>query len=194
MRTKRRRAAEEEASSGVYGVGRTIAEEREKLESSSERIAAREKAKNRQTVSILIFVIGLMVIGVLVVIGVRSLMESGGGTGGSSASAEDLTISAEVIDESGAGITNRVKEFIARVEKDLAELGYTVTRVAVPAGKRREVDVYIDGIQYYIKMNVDRGAGVSAEDADRMIRYIAASPGVEPGYVDVRVEGKAYYK
>lgn len=181
-------------TSSAFGVGRTIAEEREKLESSSERIAAREKAKNRQTISILTFVLGLMVIGVLAVIGVRSLMEEDDGTGESNSSSENLTISAEVVDESGAGITNRTKEFIAQVEKDLADLGYKVTRVAVPAGKRREIDVYVDGVQYYIKMNVDRGAGVSAEDTDRMIRYIASLPGIVPGYVDVRVEGKAYYK
>lgn len=186
MKTRKR-----SSGAGVYGVGRTIAEEREKLESESERIAAREKAKNRQTVSILIFTLGLMVISVLVVIGIRSLTED---SGRPSTEVEVVEPTVEIIDESGAGITIRTKNFIGQVERDLKDLGYNVTRVAVPAGKRREVDVYVEGVSYYLKMNVDRGSAVSAEDADRMIRYIASLPGVEPGYVDVRVEGKAYYK
>ena len=40
-------------------------------------------------------------------------------------------------------------------------------------------------------MNIDRGAGVSVEDADRMIKYLNGG-GFE--YIDVRVEGKGYYK
>lgn len=175
-----------------FGVGRTIAEEREKLESESERFHAREKAKNRQTFSIVVFTIGLIAIGILVTIGVKSLAEEAENPVTVS-SREKVEPTVEIVDESGAGITNRVREFVGQLEKDAADLDYKIERVAVPAGKRREVDVYLKDIPYYIKMNIDRGTAVSAEDMDRMVRHLATL-GVTPGYVDVRVEGKAYYK
>ena len=53
--------------------------------------------------------------------------------------------------------------------------------------------MYVEGAEYYIKMNVDRGSAESVEDADRMIKYLNAK-GIAPGHLDVRVEGKAYYK
>lgn len=189
-------------SSGAYGmrIGRTIAQERERLESESERIAAREKAKNRQTVTILIFVLGATVIGILVMMGLRSLAEQPnfGLTGVTESSEEDSTastsgVSAEVVDESGVGVPRRTVEYIKLLEQDFSELGYKVSRVAIPAGKQREIDVYLEGVPYYFKINIDRGAAVSVEDAERMIRYLTEA-GVTPGYVDVRVERKAFYQ
>ena len=182
-------------------VGRTIAQERERLESESERIAAREKAKNRQTVTILIFVFGATVIGILIMIGLKSLSEQPdlGLTGlpdeSSSSDSSRLleAISAEVVDESGVGVPRRTLEYIQLLERDFSDLGYKVTRVAIPAGKQREIDVYLEGIPYYFKINIDRGSAVSAEDAERMIRYLS-SAGITPGYVDVRVERKAFYQ
>ena len=171
-------------------VGRTIAEERERLESESERIEAREKAKNRQTRTVLIFAILIVVVFGLVGLGIKSLADNPAKTETGSVKYEPTV---EIIDESGAGITNRTREFIGMMEQDFKDLGYTMTRAAVPAGKRREVDAYVDGVPYYIKMNVDRGSAVSVEDADRMIKYLNAK-GIVPGYLDVRVEGKAYYK
>lgn len=176
-----------------YGVGRTIAEEREKLETESERIAAREKSKKRQIRSVVILIVGLIAIGILIMIGIKSLAEGSIEPTMTQAEKFEPSSSVEIIDESGAGISARTKEYIGAVEQDLKDLGYTLTRVAVPAGKRREIDVYVDGAPYYFKMNLDRGTAVSAEDASRMIKYLEGA-GLVPGYVDVRVEGKAYYQ
>ena len=66
-----------------------------------------------------------------------------------------------------------------------------MTRVDLPRDKSRELLVSLDGYKGYIKMNIDRGTGVSVEDADRMIKYLN---GGEFEYIDVRVEGKGYYK
>ena len=172
-------------------VGRTIAEEREKIESESERSRAREKAKKRQTTTVLIFAILMVAILGLVMIGIRSLAEERPIETGEVATEYKPTV--EIIDESGVGVTRRTQEFLGKVERDFRDAGYTLERAAVPAGKRREVDVYVVGVPYYMKMNVDRGSAVSVEDADRMIKYLAER-GITPGYVDVRVEGKAYYK
>ena len=185
MKTSRRRSGFDSVR-----VGRTIAEERERLESESERIEAREKAKSRQTRTVLIFAILVVVAFGLVGLGIKSLAEDP-----TPVEVAEVAVmpTAEVVDESGVGVPKRVMEFLGLVERDFTDVGYTMTRAAVPAGKRREVDVYVDGVPYYIKMNVDRGSAVSVEDADRMIKYLNAKE-IVPGYLDVRVEGKAYYK
>ena len=172
-------------------VGRTIAEERERLESESERIAEREKVKNRQTRTVLIFAILVVAVSGLVILGIKSLAEAPLVNVGTETVKYEPSV--EIVDESGVGITNRVREFVGMLEQDFADIGYRLVRAAVPAGKRREVDVYVDGVPYYIKMNVDRGSAVSVEDADRMIRYLNTK-GLVPGYLDVRIEGKAYFK
>ena len=176
-----------------YGIGRTIAEEREKLETESERLAAREKTKKRQIWSVVILVIGLIAIGILTAIGIKSLAEGSIEPTISQGEKFEPSPSVEIVDESGAGISGRTKEYIGALEQDFKDLGLTLTRVALPVGKRREIDVYVDGISYYFKMNLDRGTAVSAEDANRMIKYLSGA-GLNPGYVDVRVEGKAYYQ
>lgn len=200
-------------------VGRTIAEERERIESESERLAARELTKRREALQTAILVVAIVALGVLGVISAKSLMS------GVNEGVETETVSAykptvEVIDESGGGLTRKMSEFIGMVEEDFSAIGYKVTRAAVPTGMMREVDVYIasggddggtgvgevdggeadaDGginsgeLPYYFKMNVDRGSAVSVEDAERMVRYLQER-GLTPSYVDVRVEGKAFYR
>ena len=164
-------------------VGRTIAEEREKLESESERIAAREKVKSRRKYITIFYILAVLIIGALTANGVRSLLEHSDNT---VTDAPAITPKAEIIDESKAGIPKRTRDYIGQVEQDFFDSGYIVTRVAVPADKQREIDVYLEGIDYYLKLNIDRGTAVSVEDADRMIRYIKEK-GIMPGYVDVRI-------
>ena len=44
-------------------------------------------------------------------------------------------------------------------------------------------------------MTIDRGTAVSVEDADRMLRYLKTIGQIENyTYIDVRIEGKAYWK
>ena len=101
---------------------------------------------------------------------------------------------AEIIDENAGGVVSaRVKEFVVRLEDDLAYEGYKVLRVVLPFQKTRQVDVYLEDRVEYYKLSIDRGSAVSAEDVARMVRYLNAKE-LMVGYVDVRVEGKAFYK
>ena len=100
---------------------------------------------------------------------------------------------AQIIDESGAGVTKRMKEYVGTVEQDLADLGFTVDRAVLPSGKTREIDLFLKDYPYYFKLNIDRVAAVSAEDMKRMVTYLTEHD-IHPSYVDVRVKGKAYYK
>jgi hypothetical protein len=101
---------------------------------------------------------------------------------------------APIIDENtGENISARVKSFVANLEEDLGAKEITIDRVVLPAQKAREIRVFIDGRSEYYKMSLDRGSAVQAEDLARMKHYLEEK-GIEPGYVDLRVEGRAYYK
>ncbi len=62
-----------------------------------------------------------------------------------------------------------------------------------PYQKVREIDVYIKDHTEYYKMSLDRSSAVQAEDMSRMVLYLGQKE-IVPTYVDLRVEGKAYYK
>lgn len=99
-----------------------------------------------------------------------------------------------ILDENaGENISSRVKEFVVNLEEDLAAKEISIERVVLPAQKAREIRVFIGGRSEYYKMSLDRGSAVQAEDLARMKRYLEEK-GIEPGYVDLRVEGRAYYK
>ena len=104
----------------------------------------------------------------------------------------------EVIDENigemNGQLTARMSEYIGQAEADLRELGYVPMKAIIPSGAIREVDFYLEGYNGRIKTTIDRGSGVSAEDTDRMIRYLKGVGKMDFEYIDVRVEGKGYYK
>ena len=169
--------------------GQTIVAERERQESASERMLARKKMKNKRILSVVAVILILIILTILGVMGWQILFKDQIVKSEPKPTAPEPT--AEIVDEAGVGVSTRVKEYIAWLEQDFKDLGYTVTRVDLPRDKSRELLVSLDGYYGYIKMNIDRGTGVSAEDADRMIKYLNGG-GFE--YIDVRVEGKAFYK
>lgn len=83
--------------------------------------------------------------------------------------------------------------FVGQLVGALHTRGYRVTRVEIPDATTRQVNVRLEHAPYYIKCLVDRSAEEQAEDISRVARYLTKHR-VTPRYVDVRVEGKAYYK
>ncbi len=99
-----------------------------------------------------------------------------------------------IVDEStGNNISSRVKVFVARLEADAKDYNIKLDHVVLPFQKARELWVYFEGRDEYYKMTTERGSTVQIEDAERMIRYLDGKE-LKPSYVDLRVEGKAYYK
>lgn len=142
-------------------------------------------------VSVLVVLVLFAVIGGLVYVGITSMVRD---KVEMKPVEDSYVIKAEIVDESGGGqISTRVKEYIGRIEQDLRALGYTVKRVVLPAGMSRTLYVDLDGETTYFKASLDRGTAVSAEDIQRMSNYLKEHD-LHPEYVDVRVEGKAYYK
>ena len=155
--------------------GRTIGEAREHLETKSERAAARKKDKLKNTFRIIFTTLGFALLaGILIALYFVFF------SGGSNDDAEFYQ--------------SRMSEYIGQVEVDFRALGYTPVRAVLPAGAIREVDFYLEGYPGYIKLITDRGSAVSVEDADRMLRYLASIEATDFQYIDVRLDGKAYWK
>ena len=178
--------------------GRTIGERREHLETASERMAAHKKIKFWQKFRLIFTILIFSILIALVVhIGALIFHYDGATPQGSNTVIIPYSPTIEVIDEdttAGGHITSRMKEYIGQAEADFRELGYQPTKAVIPVGSIREVDFYLDGYTGFIKMIIDRGTGVSVEDADRMIRYLASIDVGDFSYIDVRIDGKAYWK
>ena len=111
--------------------------------------------------------------------------------------AEEYPISIEVIDEDaslGGEMTSRMREYIGQAESDFKDLGYNPIKAVIPTNSIREVDFYLEGYSGYIKMLIDRETAVSVEDADRMLRYLASIEVSDFLYIDVRLDGRAFWK
>ena len=172
-------------------LGQTIVAERERVESDSERMRARKAQRRKRGAAVVTGVLMVVILGVLLWLGARQLLDQPQDL---AEVAETYEIQAEIVDEDNTGrISERVRGYIGQLEQDLADLGYKVTRVTLPTGTSRELYVDLEGVEWFFKVTVDRDAAVTAEDMERMVRYLRERD-LKPGYVDVRVEGKAFYK
>lgn len=85
--------------------------------------------------------------------------------------------------------------FIQTVLAELAAQHFGVRQVVLPPAAS-EVDVYIAGKPYYVKFNMQDQAGVMQQaGAFIAVAQQLASQGTTPKtYIDVRLDGRAYYK
>lgn len=183
--------------------GRTIGEKRERLETASERLAAHKKIKRATISRTVIMILGFLAV-IAAITGIAILFSTGhrpdedGNTATSTIVTVPFSPTVEVIDEDiGSGtshITARMKEYIGQAEADFRELGYRPVKVVIPSGAIREVDFYLADHSGFIKLIIDRETGISVEDADRMIRYLEGQGITDYQYIDVRLDGKAYWK
>ena len=177
-------------------IGRAIFEKREQLETASERVAAHKKGKRRKVLRIALVTI-LFLAGFGLLLNLITVSFKGGEELGL---VETVTVTIEptieLVDEAmgSSGISSRMREYVGQAEKDFRDLGYTPLRAVIPAGSIREVDFYLSGWSGRVKMVIDRGSAVSVEDADRMLRYLGGIGVTEFEYIDVRVEGKGFWK
>lgn len=158
----------------------------------SERMQARRKLRRKHFASALVAVLMLVILGLLAYTGARGVVLE---TQKAAETQQEMhLVKAEIVDETGSNnVSSRIRSYIAQLEQDIADLGYTVTKVILPVNTSRELYVDIDGLSTYFKVNMDRGTAVSAEDIARMINFLQTNQ-LSPSYVDVRVEGRAYYK
>ena len=79
------------------------------------------------------------------------------------------------------------------LEGDVRDMGQEIDHVVLPFQKAREVVVFLKGREEYYKLSLDRGTAVQSEDMARMLNYLDEAQ-LKVSYVDLRVEGRAYYK
>ena len=179
--------------------GRTIGERRERPETANERLEARKKVKKRQTFrvgfTVVLFTIVAIVVIILVIVFLKNRATNEAETT-PTVVVKTYRPTIEIVDEnaSASGITTRMSEYIGQLENDLKDLNLTPVKAVIPAGSIREVDIYLDGHTGFIKTTIDRGTGVTAEDTERMLRYLTGQGIGEFQYIDVRIDGKAYWK
>ena len=178
--------------------GRTIGEKREHLETANERAAARKKDKFKKSLRVILTIISFIAL-ILVLIGLYfgfRTAETNLEELNNPNTTLDSTI--EIIDEdadsTGGHLSSRMTEYISQVVSDFKEFGLTAIKAVIPTGSIREVDFYLDGHTGFIKTTIDRGAGVTTEDAERMLRYLSSIGVSDFEYIDVRIDGKAYWK
>ncbi len=178
--------------------GRTIGEAREHLETANERAEARKKDKRKNRARIIIVTVVFLGLIVALVCLYFIFVKKEDPIIMFNPPVETFTPTAEIIDEdshaTNGKITSRMREYIGQAEADFKDLGYTLQKAVLPSGTIREVDFYLENQPGFIKTTIDRGAAVSVEDADRMLRYLSGQGIIEFKYIDVRVEGKAYWQ
>ena len=177
--------------------GRTIAGHREKMEKASERIAAHEKMRKKQNFRLIATSVSFLLI-IAIVIGIVTTLSKGEPEDNPEAEiAVTYKPTIEIVDEdaiSGGIVTERMKDYIGQAEFDFRAVGLTPVKAVIPSGAIREIDFYLDGVPGFIKTTIDRGTAVSIEDAKRMLKYLEEKEITEFIYIDVRIEGKAYWK
>lgn len=173
--------------------GRTIVAEREQVESESERMQARRKAHRKKTTAGIIVILMAIILALSAYLGMKELTK-GDGLLNAQLGQPPKALQAQFVDEDNRGqISGRMQEYLILLEEDFHDLGYTVTRMTLPTGSSREVYVDFAEREGYVKVSIDRGSAVSAEDAVRMFHYLDERD-LHPAYIDVRLPGKAYYK
>lgn len=158
-------------------------------ELGEERAELHRQTKRRHFTSVLVAMLMVAIMGLIAYTSARGAVEEARRM---PEQKMEYHLQAELVDETGHGqISGRMREFIGQVEQDFREAGYTVSRVTLPVQTSREILVDLEGRKEYIKMTMDRGAAVGVEDAVRVINYLGEK---EVEYIDVRLEGKAYFK
>lgn len=189
-------ARRRENRKSTFRLGRTIGAKREKLETANERQAARKKDKRKSLSRLLTVVVVFIALAAILVALFTSFIKNDE-ENEVVFEPENLTPTIEVIDEelgSANRITARMNLFIARAEKELKILGYKPLKAVIPKGSIREVDFYLEDVSGFIKTVIDRNPAVTVEDADRMLRYLSEQGIADFTYIDVRIDGKAYWK
>lgn len=175
-------------------IGKTIVSSREKAVSESERLTLRKKEEKRKKMSVAIFFTVLTLFIVVIAGFVINVATERKKDELPDHFTKVYKPTVEIIDEDGSGyITDKIKTSVGMLEEDFSELGYKVMKAVVPTGTTREVDVYLENVEPYFKVHIDRNTAESAEDAIRMINYLEKEE-EKASYVDVRIAGRAYWK
>lgn len=179
-------------------IGRTISGRREQMEKAADRAAAHEKIREKQLFRLIITAVGFILI-IAAIVGIGLSLSGRESEPGSDQPSPSVTYkpTIEIIDEdavSGSTVSSRMKDYVGQSEVDFRALGLVPVKAVIPKGAIREINFYLENKLGFIKTTLNRGTAVSAEDAKRMLDYLEEKGITTFEYIDVRTEGKAYWK
>ncbi|MBP5634355.1 hypothetical protein J6X09_01525 [Candidatus Saccharibacteria bacterium] len=191
-RRRVQREPEAERSSDAWRVGKTIAgTSNPARQRNLEHIALRKKRQRRNAIIVIAVLIGVGIVSLCIARYLNDLHEE---RLAQMQRANPMTPTVPIVDENaGQNVSQRAKTFVARLEADAKDFNLEIDHVVLPFQMAREVLVYFKGRTEYYKMTLERGSTVQIEDASRMMVYLDGKE-KKVEYVDLRVEGKAYYK
>lgn len=108
--------------------------------------------------------------------------------------------SLRIVDNTGISTTqstaiasNKLLSFIGKTVAEVGDRGYEIDEMILPVGTTRQVDVRLKSIPSFVKMSVDRGVKSQVSDMIAALAYFERNA-VWPEYIDIRAEGKAFYR
>lgn len=105
-----------------------------------------------------------------------------------------------IIDDSGLTVSNGKNvasssffSFVGKLVAAANNNGLEITKIRIPPASLRQVEVSVSGVKYYAKMSTSESAEGQIANFKTAINYFATHK-ISPNYVDLRIEGKGYYK
>lgn len=83
--------------------------------------------------------------------------------------------------------------FIGQAVAVANQANLVVKKIVIPPLTTRQIEIYVNDLQFPIKMTTSASVVKQVNDANRSIKYLQER-GISPSYLDVRVERKTYYK
>lgn len=91
-------------------------------------------------------------------------------------------------------VASKTVAFIETVQYQMEQKGLGVSAYDLPAGTD-ELDMYLDGRHYFVKFNLASGTALQQAGTFLAVKHNLEEQGIAPAsYIDVRVDGRAYYK
>lgn len=108
--------------------------------------------------------------------------------------------SLNIIDDSGAIVSNGKNvasgsffSFIGKLVSAANKQGLEVSKIRIPPLSLRQVEVYVKGVSYFARMSTADSAEGQIINFKKAIEYFRTHK-ISPNYIDLRIEGKGYYK
>ena len=108
--------------------------------------------------------------------------------------------SLNIIDDSGAIVSNGKNvasssffSFIGKLVSAANKQGLEVSKIRIPPLSLRQVEVSVKGVSYFARMSTADSSEGQIINFKKAIEYFRAHK-ISPNYIDLRIEGKGYYK
>ena len=108
--------------------------------------------------------------------------------------------SLNIIDDSGAIVSNGKNvasssffSFIGKLVSAANKQGLEISKIRIPPLSLRQVEVSVKGVSYFARMSTADSAEGQIINFKKAIEYFRDHK-ISPNYIDLRIEGKGYYK